>query len=122
MTIAGIGFRAEATIASLRAALSAAGGSGGITALATSQSKAGSAVLLDFAAELGVPVLAISEADLSAQTTLTNSPRVREKTGAGSLAEAAALAATGSDARLLGPRAVSPDRMATAAIATGSSQ
>lgn len=119
MKVAGIGFRAEATIASLRAALAEAGGSGGVTALATSDAKAGAAVMLAFAAELGVPIIALSPTELASQNTLTNSARVREKTGAGSLAEAAALAATGSDARLSGPRAVSPDHMATAAIATG---
>lgn len=119
MTVAGIGFRSEATVASLRAALAAAGGADGVTALATSEAKAGSAVMLAFAAELGLPVLGVSLADLAAQTTLTDSARVREKTGAGSLAEAAALAGIGSNARLLAPRAVSPDHMATAAIAKG---
>ncbi len=119
MTVAGIGFRANATTQSLRAALAAAGGADGVTALATSDAKAKSAVILALATELNLPVIGISAALLAAQTTLTNSARVREKTGAGSLAEAAALAATGSDARLLGPRTVSPDHMATAAIAKG---
>lgn len=117
MKVAGLGFRAEAEVASLRAALDAAGGLSGVTALATSEAKAGTAVFLAFATELGLPVVAVSPADLAAQITLTNSTKVREKTGAGSLAEAAALAALGPDARLLGPRAVSHDHMATAAIA-----
>jgi len=117
MKVAGMGFRAKADIASLRAALTAAGGADGVTALATSDSKAGAATFVAFAAELGLPIKSISLADLAAQGTLTESARVRAKTGAGSLAEAAALAAIGSDARLLGPRAVSDDHMATAAIA-----
>ena len=117
MKIAGLGFRTEATVGSLRAALHAAGGAAGLTALATSDAKASAPVFVSFAAELGLPVLAISPAELSVQKTLTESPRVQAKTGAGSLAEAAAMAATGSDAVLLAPRAVSPDRMATAAIA-----
>ncbi|MHA6346914.1 cobalamin biosynthesis protein, partial [Roseivivax sp. CAU 1761] len=37
----------------------------------------------------------------------------------GSVAEAAALAAAGPGARLLGPRAVSPDGCATCALAQG---
>ena len=117
MKVAGLGFRASADVASLRAALAAAGGAEGVTALATSEPKAGADAILAFAAELGVPVIPVSAMDLAAQNTLTDSARVRAKTGAGSLAEAAALAASGSDARLLGSRAVSADRMATAAIA-----
>ena len=119
MKVAGIGFRAEATVASLRAALAAAGGADGVEALATSEAKAGADVMRAFAAELGLPIIAAAPADLAQQVTLTESTRVREKTGAGSLAEAAALAALGSDARLLGPRSVSDDHMATAAIAEG---
>ena len=119
MKVAGLGFRASADVASLRAALAAAGGAEGVTALATSEAKAGAAVIQAFAAELGVPVIPVSALDLAAQNTLTESARVRQKTGAGSLAEAAALAAIGSGARLLGPRSVSPDHMATAAIAIG---
>ncbi len=119
MKVAGLGFRQGATVASLHAALAAAGGAAGVTVLATSEAKAGTAAMLAFAAELGLPVVGVSMTDLAAQVTLTESARVREKTGAGSLAEAAALAAIGSDARLLGPRAVSGDHMATAAIAVG---
>ena len=119
MKVAGLGFRTEATIASLRDALAAAGGVSGISALATSEAKAGAAMIVALAAELGLPVVGVSAVELAKQPTLTDSARVRAKTGAGSLAEAAALAAVGSNARLLGPRAVSPDHMATAAIAVG---
>lgn len=122
MRIAGIGFRHEATVASLRGALLAAGGADDVTALATSVTKAGSPVIVAFAAELGLSVIGVSQASLAAQSTLTESARVRAKIGAGSLAEAAALAAIGSSGRLLAPRAVSADHMATAAIALGTSQ
>jgi cobalt-precorrin 5A hydrolase len=122
MKVAGLGFRTEASVASLRAALTAAGGADGVTALATSDAKAAAAVIVAFAAELGLPVVGVSAVDLARQVTLTESARVRAKTGAGSLAEAAALAALGSNARLLGPRAVSGDHMATAAIAVGLKQ
>lgn len=119
MKVAGLGFRTGANVASLRAALAAAGGAEGVTALATSEAKVGTAVFAAFAAELRLPIVGVSPANLARQVTLTDSARVREKTGAGSLAEAAALAAIGSDARLLAPRAVSADHMATAAIAVG---
>ena len=119
MTVAGLGFRAEATVESLRSAMAAAGGPVGVTALATSEAKAVAPAIIAFAAELNLPIAGISTPDLARQVTLTNSARVRAKTGTGSLAEAAALAAIGSDARLLAPRSVSADHMATAAIAEG---
>ena len=122
MKVAGLGFRAGATISSLRSALAGAGGAVGVSALATSDAKAGSAAFVALAAELGLPVVPVSPVDLAAQATLTNSARVREKTGVGSLAEAAALAGSGSNARLLGPRVVSDDHMATAAIAVGKTE
>jgi cobalt-precorrin 5A hydrolase len=117
MKVAGIGFRGEATVTSLRAALAAAGDATGVIALATGEAKAGTAAIVALAAELGLPIIGVSQSDIAAQATLTHSARVHQKTGTGSLAEAAALAAVGSNALLLGPRAVSPDRMATAAIA-----
>jgi cobalt-precorrin 5A hydrolase len=48
---------------------------------------------------------------------MTQSARVRERFGTGSVAEASALAAAGPGARLLGPRVISGDGLATAAIA-----
>ncbi len=117
MKVAGIGFRGEATVTSLRAALAATGNANGVLALATSEAKAGAAAIVALAAELGLPIISVSQSDIAVQATLTHSARVHQKTGAGSLAEAAALAGVGSNALLLGPRAVSPDRLATAAIA-----
>lgn len=115
--VAGLGFRAPASLASLRAALVAAGGPAGLAALATAAAKAEAPVLHALAAELGLPIRAIAAPEIEAQTTLTRSARVEALHGTGSLAEAAALAAAGPGARLLGPRAIAPDGMATAAIA-----
>lgn len=115
--IAGIGYRAGASEASLEAALSAAGGVDGITALASIEGKAEGAPMIALAARLGLPVISVSEAALAAQETLTQSDRIRRMHGTGSVAEAAALSACGPGARLLAPRATSHDRMATAAIA-----
>lgn len=118
MIAAGLGFRAGADVAALRSALIAAGVDlARIGCLATVADKAGAGVLLELAAELGVPVRAIPPAEMAVQPVLTQSPRVMALRGTGSVAEAAALAAAGPGARLMGPRAVSACGMATAALA-----
>ncbi len=119
--VAGFGFRDGAGIASLRAALAAAGGAD-IGALASVAEKAGAPVLQALAAEMGVRVIALPASALNGVETITQSPRLLARFGTGSLAEAAALCAAGPGAKLLGPRRASPDRMATAAIAEGSGQ
>jgi cobalt-precorrin 5A hydrolase len=119
MKIAGIGFRETAGIDSLRSALMSAGGTDGVMALATAAEKAEAVALVALAAELHLPIRAITPVALAAIETPTRSERVTARFGTGSLAEAAALAAAGPAARLLGPRAVSADGMATAAIAEG---
>jgi cobalt-precorrin 5A hydrolase len=86
-------------------------------ALATVADKAEAPVIRTLADELGLPLYAIALADLQAQSTQTHSPRVAALYGTGSLAEAAALACAGPNARLLGPRVTSKDGKATAALA-----
>lgn len=56
---------------------------------------------------------------LAAQPVLTRSAASQATYGTGSVAEAAALAAAGPGARLLSARLISPDRLATCAIAIG---
>jgi len=119
MKVAGIGFRETADISSLRSALMSAGGTDGVIALATAAEKAEAVALVALASELHLPIRAMAPDALAAVETLTRSERVAARFGTGSLAEAAALAAAGAAARLLGPRAVSADGMATAAIAEG---
>ena len=119
MKIAGMGFRKTAGIDSLRSALLAAGGTDGLVALATAAEKAEALPLVALAAELHLPICAIAPAALAAIKTPTWSERVNARFGTGSVAEAAALAAAGPAARLVGLRAVSADGMATAAIAEG---
>ncbi len=70
-----------------------------------------------FAGLLGLMVVSIEPASLERIATLTDSERIRRMHGVGSLAEAVALVACGPDSRLIAPRSVSPDHMATAAIA-----
>lgn len=115
MIVAGFGFRSETTLAALQDALAQAGGAGGVTHLATLAAKASTLALLGDAT--GLPVIALPPEALHGQATLTRSTRVEALQGTGSVAEAAALAAAGPGARLRGPRAVSADGTATAAIA-----
>jgi len=119
MRIAGLGFKREANIGSLRDALAAAGGSNGLDALATASDKADAAALISLACELGLAVKAVPAETLARIETATHSLRVAAMHGTGSLAEAAALAAAGRRARLISTRVVSRDRTATAAIAEG---
>lgn len=119
MRVAGLGFRGAATPEDLHGALVAAGGTEGLTALATLEAKAGSPALLAIAARLGLPILPIGPELLGRQIVQSRSPRVTFLHGTGSVAEAAALAGAGKGARLRGPRAISAGGMAAAAIAEG---
>ena len=119
MKVAGFGFRKDVALASLRDALLAAGGPEGLTAVATVSDKADAEALTQLARECGVPIRAIPADVLASVATLTQSERVAETFGTGSVAEAAALAAAGPRARLVVTRVVSQDRAATAAIAEG---
>ena len=119
MIVAGFGFRAGASVASLRSAYELAAPGHTVTALATASDKARDECLTDLAGVLGLPVLAIDPDAIRSMHTLTRSPRVAQTRGTGSLAEAAALAASGPGARLIAPRHISPDRLATCAIAIG---
>jgi len=142
--VAGLGFRAQCNVASLRAALNAAlsaaldatqqtqgpastyrasGMPITLTALATAADKASHPALLQLAAELQLPITPVNLPQLARQAA-TPSAHVPTRYGAHSVAEAAALAATAMavqaepvKAQLLTPRCTSPDRLATAAIA-----
>lgn len=116
MIVAGLGFRKDAGIASLRDALARAGGHAAL-ALATAEDKADAPAIRALAVETSLPLHAITLNALRNQPTLTQSARVQARYGTGSLAEAAALAAAGPGARLLGPRVTSHDGRATAALA-----
>lgn len=119
MIVAGFGFRQGAGLSSLRAALARAQqGRPAVTHLATASDKA--AALAPLAESLGLPLRGLSHEELSDAVTPTRSAASLAARGTGSVAEASALCAAGPGARLLGPRQVSPDRMATCAIAEGS--
>ena len=131
MIVAGLGFRAAVSEASLRAALAGLPAHLPPAALATVADKAVTPALQALAQDMGLPVIAIAAADLTAQQTPSQSRASLAARGVGSVAEAAALVAaaqggTGGGtwgkqgqgaAVLLCPRVLSPDHMATAALA-----
>ncbi|MEO0379965.1 MAG: cobalamin biosynthesis protein [Pseudomonadota bacterium] len=120
MKVIGIGFRAAASLASLQDAMALAleaAGNPAVDALVTEAAKSRETVFLELAALMAVPGLGVRQADLEQMITPTQSQRIQDKFGTGSLAEAAALVAAGPDARLLACRVVSRDGMATAALA-----
>ncbi|UWQ40421.1 cobalamin biosynthesis protein [Leisingera aquaemixtae] len=120
MKVAGIGFRSTATAADLQAALALTGAQ--VDALASVTEKAETPAMQEFARSIGLPVIALEHQDIAGEQTLTCSPRIKARFGTGSLAEAAALAGArrgvlGAQSRLLAPRVVTADGLATAAIA-----
>ncbi|WP_417422382.1 cobalamin biosynthesis protein [Halomonas sp.] len=121
LTIAGFGFRQQATLESLEQTLDQLIAEyGPIDQLAAARS------MLPLVEALGsarnIPVIGVADAELASVTTLTHSAYSLREKGTGSVAEAVALLAAGSGARLLGPRTVSNDRKATAAVATTAAQ
>lgn len=120
MIVAGFGFRHAATLAACEAALVQAGlGQRRVTALATLADKA--PLLAPLAAARGIALIALPPERLLHVETPTQSRASLVARGTGSVAEAAALAAAGTGARLIVRRCISPDRMATCAIAEGPS-
>jgi len=117
MIVAGFGFRRAATVASLRDALQRTGRGAEAQMLATVADKAQAPVFRSLARQLDRPVHAVDSALLAAQQTATHSAASLTAFGTGSVAEAAALAAAGPGAKLIGARQVSTDGMATCALA-----
>lgn len=115
MIVAGFGCRESATLSSLREALLAAEDLHGLSAyrFATLRAKA------DYVRPLGSTLIEVSPEAAQAQVTLTQSAASLKAWGVGSVAEATALAAAGRNARLLGPRVISEDGLATCALAEG---
>ena len=119
MIVAGFGFRRAATSASLADALDQAREGLRADLFATVAAKCAAPCLVDLARARDTNIAAIPAETLAAQDVLSRSSASIASHGTGSVAEAAALAAAGADAQLLGPRTVSADGMATCAIAKG---
>lgn len=118
MIIAGFGLRSGARLASLQGALAAAGNPS-LAALAVPADKADHTALAELAKALALPLIAVPVGDLPHQITATLAPHQPLRYGAGSVAEASALAACGPGARLIRERQIAPDGMATVALAEG---
>jgi cobalt-precorrin 5A hydrolase len=113
MIIAGIGCRKGTPAAEIETAVSAALAQAGlgraaIDMLATSAAKETEPGIAGVAASLGVPLTVVPPAELAAagERVTTRSQRVLALVGVPSVAEAAALAAGGTAARLIVPRIV----------------
>ena len=123
--MAGFGYRAGAEIGSLRGALYAALSHGTLGqalhglchGLCAPADKAQAPALRDLAAELNLPIHPMSADALRGTPTPTDSARVRQLRGTGSVAEACALLAVGRGGYLIVPRQVSADGKATCALA-----
>ncbi|MEL7515385.1 MAG: cobalamin biosynthesis protein [Pseudomonadota bacterium] len=122
MIVAGFGFRTSVTRSSLADAYAKARGRahGSASVFATAADKATTPAFQRLASDERATVTPVAAGDLIAQPTITQSEPAKTARGTGSVAEAAALAAAGPQARLLAPRAVSDDGKATCALAEGS--
>ena len=118
MIVAGFGFRSSATVDSFTSALSETGVNA-LDAIATAEDKSKNPAFIDFAKTIGAQIVSIDASTLTHIETQTQSQASQTHRDTGSVAEAAALAALGKDAKLLAPRSISNDRMATCAIAQG---
>lgn len=122
MIVAGFGFRSSAELSSFAEILSGVAGDMVPDLIATAADKASAPVFQEFAAERGLRVVGIDRDVLAKQETLTHSAASEATFGTGSVAEAAALAAAGRGARLIGARIISNDRRVTCALATTEGQ
>lgn len=130
--VAGIGFRRGTDAAEIAGLIGSALGRVGASrddlgAIATAADRAEEPAIRDAAAAFGLSPLPITPAALGAcdGRVLTRSSRIERLRGVGSLAEAAALAALGPDARLALPRIASPGAtcaLASCALATSQRQ
>jgi cobalt-precorrin 5A hydrolase len=127
MIVAGVGCRKGVRAADIEAAITAAFDRAGVATsqlrlIATSAAKGGEPGIVAAASAIGVPLALIPLGDLAAAgiRATTRSERVMALAGVPSVAEAAALAAGGPDARLIVPRiAVGPATCALAATEAG---
>ncbi len=117
MRVAGFGFRKGAGVESLRAAFEAAGGASGVDMIATAETKI--EALTGLVNDWGLEIVSVPVAALADQPVMTQSAKSARMFGTGSLSEAAALWGAGEGAVLVARRAISPDHMATCAIAKG---
>lgn len=118
MKVVGFGFRSGASLAALDALLDRlVEQHGAIDRLAVADTMWPLVARLGGARDLAV--ISVPEMALPQAVTITLSEYSLKARGTGSVAEAVALIAAGDGAELLGPRLISADRKATAALARG---
>jgi cobalt-precorrin 5A hydrolase len=124
MIVAGIGCRRGATADAIIETLSTALAQAGVdrtqlAALAAAEEKCGELGIVAASRVLSLPLIRVSSEALreAGARALTFSERVQTLKGVPSMAEAAAIAAAGANARLLAPRSTTPT--AACALATG---
>ncbi len=120
MIVAGIGYRAAATLADLQDALALTGTMP--DALASIAAKAHCVQMTQLANDLNLPVIALMPDQICGVVTPTQSDRINARFGTGCLCEAAALAgaqhnSSNTQTRILVTRVLTANGMATAAIA-----
>jgi len=114
--VVGFGFRRAAELASLAEVLDRlAAQHGPVDRLAATEAML--PLVQALGAARGIAMIPVPDAALPAARTLTHSSHSLQARGCGSVAEAVALVAAGPGAQLLGPRLISADRRATAAVA-----
>ncbi|MCA8926740.1 MAG: cobalamin biosynthesis protein [Alphaproteobacteria bacterium] len=117
MIWAGFGCTSRAEIGSFRSALRQAAGTAAVDGLAGLAGR--TLALCDLARELGLPLVMVPPERIAGLATPSRSQASLDAHATGSVAEAVALAAAGPGARLVLPRLVSGDRLATCALAEG---
>ena len=122
MIVAGFGFRSNATFDSFRSAFENTRSKHKFSkplVVAVPQDKVNHNSLILFAREIGCKILAINPSDIESMQTETNSAISERFRNTGSVSEACALVAAGSEAELIVMREISADRRATCSIAKG---
>ena len=122
MIAAGFGFRSNATFDSFRSAFQNIISKHKFPkpkVLAVPEDKVNHKSLIFFAREIGCEILAINPIDIESVQTETNSAMSEHFRNTGSVSEACALVAAGSEAELIVLREISADRRATCSIAKG---
>ena len=122
MIAAGFGFRTSATFESFKSAFEktiSADELLKLAVIAVPQDKVNHKSLIFFAREIGCEILAIDPSDIESIQTETKSVMSEHFRNTGSISEACALVAAGSEAELIVFREISADRRATCSIAKG---
>ena len=122
MIVSGFGFRSNATVDSFRSAFENTISKHKFSkpkVLAVPEDKVNHKSLIFFAREIGCEILAINPIDFESVQTETNSSMSEHFRNTGSVSEACALVAAGSEAELIVFRVISADRRATCSIAKG---